>query len=96
MLVSYRWLMDYLEEEIPVKEVINALRNLGLYGTIQKSIGANWDKIIIGEIKSIEKHPHSENLLICKVDVGEKLLNTCNRSKKCFCGEQKYLWLYQG
>ncbi|MCX7719721.1 MAG: phenylalanine--tRNA ligase subunit beta [Dictyoglomus thermophilum] len=86
MLVSYRWLMDYLEEEIPVKEVINALRNLGLYGTIQKSIGANWDKIIIGEIKSIEKHPHSENLLICKVDVGEKLLNIVTGAKNVFVG----------
>lgn len=86
MLVSYRWLMDYLEEEIPVKEVINALRNLGLYGTIQKSIGANWNKIIIGEIKSIEKHPHSENLLICKVDVGEKLLNIVTGAKNVFVG----------
>ncbi|MGB9768190.1 MAG: phenylalanine--tRNA ligase subunit beta [Dictyoglomus turgidum] len=86
MLISYRWLMDYFKEEIPVKEVINALRNLGLYATIQKRIGENWEKIIVGEIKSIERHPKSENLLVCEVDTGEKNLKIITGAKNVFVG----------
>ncbi len=86
MLISYRWLMDYFKEEIPVKEVISALRNLGLYATIQKKIGENWEKIIVGEVKSVERHPKSENLLVCEVDTGEKILKIITGAKNVFSG----------
>lgn len=86
MLISYRWLMDYLKEEIPIKEVINALRNLGLYATTQKEVGKNWKDIVIGEIVSIEKHPSLDNLLICKVNIGKEFLNVVTGAKNVFVG----------
>lgn len=86
MLVSYRWLMDYLKEEISINEVINALRNLGLYATIQKEIGKNWSSIIVGEIVSIEKHPTLDHLLICKVNTGKEILNIITGAKNIYVG----------
>lgn len=86
MLISYRWLMDYLKEEIPIKEVINALRNLGLYATIQKEIGKNWKDIVIGEIVHIEKHPNLENLLVSKVNIGKETLNIVTGAKNIYVG----------
>lgn len=86
MLISYRWLMDYFKEEVPVKDVINALRNLGLYATIQKELGKNWKNIIIGEIVSIEKHPNLNNLLVSKVNIGKEFLNIVTGAKNIYVG----------
>ena len=32
------------------------------------------DKIVIGQVKKIEKHPDADHLVICQVDVGDKTL----------------------
>ncbi|HOJ92285.1 MAG TPA: phenylalanine--tRNA ligase subunit beta [Dictyoglomaceae bacterium] len=86
MLISYQWLMEYFDEEIPVEEVVKGLRNVGLYASIQNRIGKNWDEIIIGEIKEVEKHPKSDNLLVCKVDIGNKNLNIITGASNVYEG----------
>lgn len=88
MLISYRWLMDYLKEEVPVKELVNALRNLGLYATIQKEIGKNWSEILIGEIKDINKHDKYDHLLVCSVDVRDKNLTIVTGAKNINIGDK--------
>ena len=30
----------------------------------------NLDKIVVGQIKSIEKHPDADKLVVCQVDIG--------------------------
>ncbi len=32
------------------------------------------DKIVIGQIKSIEKHPDADKLVICQVDIGTETI----------------------
>ena len=34
----------------------------------------NLSKIVVGQIKSIEKHPDAEKLIICQVDIGSEML----------------------
>ena len=33
---------------------------------------ADLEKIVIGQIKKIEKHPDADKLIICQVDIGEE------------------------
>lgn len=76
MKLSINFLKDYidLEEDIDVKRIAEDMTNVGNeYDEAGKMINAT--KLIIGEIKSCEMHPDSDHLHICKVDIGNELLD---------------------
>jgi len=88
MLISYQWLIEYLEP-IDHTEIVNALRRLGLYADYQYQngklkIGENWSQIIIGEVENIEKHPKREDLFVCKVFNGKDILTIITGAKNIF------------
>ncbi|MCS7201669.1 MAG: phenylalanine--tRNA ligase subunit beta [Dictyoglomus sp.] len=90
MLISYRWLIDYLEP-IDSDDVIKALRNLGLYASYQYKngklkIGEVWSKVLIGEVRELKTHPTKEGLIICKVFDGKEVLNIVTGAKNLFIG----------
>lgn len=73
MLVSYKWLMNYIDGEIPLDEVVEILTNTGLEveGVENNNKFENiHEGVVIGFVKSIEKHPEADKLTICQVDVG--------------------------
>ena len=39
----------------------------------------NLDKIVVGQIESVEKHPDADKLVICQVNVGSETDSDCNR-----------------
>ncbi|MCX7846050.1 MAG: phenylalanine--tRNA ligase subunit beta [Dictyoglomaceae bacterium] len=88
MLISYRWLIDYLDPIDP-DEIIKALRNLGLYASYQYKdgklkIGESWSEVLIGEIKELKSHPTRDDLYICKVFNGKDILNVVTGAKNLF------------
>lgn len=90
MLLSYRWLLDYLEPIEP-DNIIKALRNLGLYASYQYKdgklkIGDAWSEVLIGEIKELKTHPTRGELLICKVFNGRDILTIVSGAKNLFVG----------
>ncbi|PMQ02399.1 MAG: phenylalanine--tRNA ligase subunit beta [Dictyoglomus sp. NZ13-RE01] len=89
MLISYRWLLEYLEDEVSVEDIVKAFRNLGLYASYQYKdgklkIGDNWKDIIISEIKDVTPHPTKDELLVCKVFNGKDILTIVTGAKNVF------------
>ncbi|MFQ7237651.1 MAG: hypothetical protein ACLRP8_00940 [Roseburia intestinalis] len=41
------------------------------------------DKIVIGQVKSIEKHPDADKLVICQVDIGTETIQIVDRCSEC-------------
>lgn len=39
----------------------------------------NLDKIVVGQIESVEKHPDADKLVVCQVNVGDFNSSDCNR-----------------
>lgn len=39
----------------------------------------NLDKIVVGQIESVEKHPDADKLVICQVNVGSETVQIGNR-----------------
>ncbi len=90
MLISYRWLMDYLEPIEP-DDIIKALRSLGLYASYQYQngrlrIGDSWSEVVVGEIKELEHHPLRKELFICKVYNGKEISNIVTGAKNLYVG----------
>ena len=42
-----------------------------------------WQKIVIGQIEKIEKHPDADKLVVCQVNVGSETVQIVTGAKNC-------------
>lgn len=74
MKLSTNFVKDYVDIDVDVKKLAEDMTSVGNeYDSAQKFI--NTTKLVIGEIKECEMHPQSNHLHLCKVDVGDEILN---------------------
>lgn len=78
MKISYNWLKDYIDFLPSPEETSEILTGVGLeVESVEEysSIKGGLDDIVIGEVKSCEKHPDADRLTLTTVDIGrDKLL----------------------
>ena len=77
MKISYNWLKQYVDIEIPPQEVAKLLTGCGLeVESIEKfeSIKGGLKGVVIGEVKTKVKHPDADKLSITTVDIGNNEL----------------------
>lgn len=71
MNTSLKWIKDLVPElDCTAQEYMDAMTLSGSKVEGYTKLDANLEKIVIGQIKSIEKHPDADKLIICQVDVG--------------------------
>ncbi len=72
MLVPIRWLKDYTDVNVPVKEFVDRMVMSGSNLETVEYFGGDITNVVMGKILSVDKHPSADRLVVCKVDVGEK------------------------
>ncbi len=72
MLVSYKWLRDYVEVTLDPMDLAERLTMAGLAVEGIHQPGAQIQKVYTGKILAMEPHPNADRLTICKVSVGEE------------------------
>ncbi len=79
MNISYSWLKDFVNIDLDPIKLAEILTDLGLeIGGIEEreSIKGGLKGLVIGEVKTCEKHPNADKLSVTTVDVGrERLLD---------------------
>ena len=73
MTISYKWLLDYLPEALPVAELSKILTSIGLeVEAVEKaeSIKGSLEGLVIGEVLTCERHPNADKLSITTVNIG--------------------------
>lgn len=73
MKISYNWLKDYIKTDLIPEEAGKLLTGCGLeVESIEKfeTVKGGLEGIVIGEVKSKEKHPDADRLNLTTVDVG--------------------------
>ena len=71
MNTSLKWIKDLVPGlDCTAQEYMDAMTLSGSKVEGYTKLDANLEKIVIGQIKSIEKHPDADKLIICQVDVG--------------------------
>ena len=70
MNISLQWLKQYIGELPDPQEISGILTDLGLEVDASRGLGEQLDKIVVGKILSLEKHPNADKLTICSIDVG--------------------------
>ncbi|MGT2827250.1 phenylalanine--tRNA ligase subunit beta [Streptococcus himalayensis] len=71
MLVSYKWLKELVDMDVPSKELAEKMSTTGIEVEGVNSPAAGLSKIVVGEVLSCEDVPDT-HLHVCQVDVGEK------------------------
>ncbi|NQU81169.1 MAG: phenylalanine--tRNA ligase subunit beta [Bacteroidetes bacterium] len=79
MKISYNWLKEYVKTNLNPEEMAVILTDIGLevegVGSFQ-SVKGGLEGVVIGKVKTSEKHPNADKLTITTVDIGsEKYLS---------------------
>lgn len=74
MLLPVKWLKDYIKTDKTARELADGLTLSGSHVESIYSLNKGVENVVVGKILSIEKHPNADKLVVCKVDVGEKLV----------------------
>lgn len=71
MNTSLSWIKAYVPDlDVTVQEYADAMTLSGTKVEGYEELDADLDKIVIGQIEKIEKHPDADKLVVCQVDIG--------------------------
>ncbi len=73
MKISYNWLGNYIKTELPATAIGELLTGCGLeVESIEKfeTLKGSLNGLVVGEVKTKEKHPDADRLSITTVDIG--------------------------
>ncbi|WP_276694851.1 phenylalanine--tRNA ligase subunit beta [Ruminococcus champanellensis] len=65
-----KWLSDYIQEEIPVKEFCHCMTMSGSKVEGFETEGSSISKVVVGKILSIAPHENADALFVCQVEIG--------------------------
>ncbi len=70
MLVSHRWLSDYVAHGLTPDALADALTHAGLEVESVDATGPRLDGVVVGRVLSAAPHPDADRLRVCTVDLG--------------------------
>ncbi len=71
MKFSEKWLREWVNPEIDTETLAHQLTMAGLEVDAVEPVAAEFEKIVVGEVLSVETHPDADKLRVCKVNVGD-------------------------
>ena len=71
MNTSLSWIKAYVPDlDVTAQEYTDAMTLSGTKVEGYEKLDADLDKIVIGQIDKIEKHPDADKLIVCQVNIG--------------------------
>ena len=70
MLASVNWLKEYVDIDVTPEELAEKLTRVGLEVDGINYLGKGIEGVVTGKVVEIERHPNSDHLWICMIDVG--------------------------
>lgn len=70
MKFSENWLRTYVNPALDTDQLAHVLTMAGLEVEGLESVAPAFDKIVVAEVLSLEKHPNADRLNVCQVNVG--------------------------
>ncbi|MBE3127925.1 MAG: phenylalanine--tRNA ligase subunit beta [Candidatus Atribacteria bacterium] len=74
MQVSYNLLKEYVDIDISAEELAKRLTINGIILERMENISTEIEKVVVGRITAIDKHPENKILSVCQVDIKEEIL----------------------
>ena len=74
MKVPFRWLSEFIDTGLSPEALAHRLTMAGLEAEKITAIGDTWDKVYVGHVESVERHPDADRLVLATVEAGEHRL----------------------
>lgn len=71
MDLSMRWLADYVDCDMPIKDFVSGITLSGSKVECYEEEGEYLSNVVVGKVVSMERHPDSDHMFITQMDVGE-------------------------
>lgn len=72
MITALSWIKEYVPDlDVTLQEYMDAMTLSGSKIEGYEVLDKNLKNIVVGQIKSIEKHPDADKLVVCQVDIGK-------------------------
>ena len=71
MNLSRKWLNEFVKVNIPDREFAEAMTLSGSKVEGTADLGAEIKNVVVGKILSMERHPDSDHMWVCRLDVGK-------------------------
>ena len=87
MNTSKKWLLDFVSLDCTDKEFADEMTLSGSKVEAFAVEGSELSNIVTGRIESLEKHPDSDHMWVCKVDVGKETLQIVTGAQNLKTGD---------
>jgi len=87
MKVPVNWLKDYVDIDVEVAELVEAMTMSGSKVEGVESLGQEISRVVAGKILQVEKHPNADKLLVCQIDVGNETIQVLTGAKNVKAGD---------
>ncbi len=71
MNLSMKWLNDFVDIDINAREFSEKMTMSGSKVEKYEIEGEKLNRVVVGKVLSIDKHPNADKLVVCMIDVGE-------------------------
>jgi phenylalanyl-tRNA synthetase beta chain len=87
MQVPYKWLQQYVAVDLPPQELAEKLTMAGLTVEAIEPLNPGFSGVVAGRVRTIEPHPHADNLVICQVDAGSSEVQLVTGAPNVYQGQ---------
>lgn len=87
MLISYRWLNKFLQNDIKIRELVDQVTMTGSHVDSVEFLGDRVEGIVVGEIVEMKPHDNADRLQVCRIDVGSEILKIVTAAKNVKVGQ---------
>jgi len=74
MKVSLSWLKEYVDIDMDVNDLADALTMAGLEVEAVSDRYDYLNRVVIGRLVKIDPHPNADKLKLCRVDIGDRII----------------------
>jgi phenylalanyl-tRNA synthetase beta chain len=71
MRVPLSWLREFVDVDLPPERLAERLTLLGMEVKGIERWGDDWRNVVVGELLTVERHPHADRLSLTRVTVGD-------------------------
>lgn len=93
MKAPISWLKDMVNIEVSAEQLADRMTMAGLEVEKIEHIGAEWDKVYVGEVMEITQHPDADRLVLADVAAGEHRLTVVTGAPNIAKGQKVVLAL---
>ncbi|WP_407305804.1 phenylalanine--tRNA ligase subunit beta [Desulfosporosinus sp. SB140] len=88
MKVSIEWLRELVDVDQSAEQLAETLTRGGIEVENVENLNKGFEKVIIGEINSLTKHPDADRLWVCGVNVGQEEVTIVTGAQNLLVGDR--------